>query len=135
MKKKRLLTRSALSQPSNLGSSETTREAPLHQSFYFDYYFDHCKPEHIKSNDSTFLEWFIGFCEGDGSFITSKEKGYFIINQKDIKLLYKIRTSLGFGCVFSYIQNDQTYGRYVVQSRKHCERLAHLFGFSVIKNK
>lgn len=56
-----------------LDSSETTREAPLNKSFCFNAYFTYFKPEHIKSNNYRFLEWFIGFSEGDGSFIVSNE--------------------------------------------------------------
>ena len=132
---KKISMRSALSQPSNLGSSETTREAPLYQAFSFDYYFEHYKPQHIKSKNSTFLEWFIGFSEGDGSFIVSKQRCYFIINQKDIKLLYNIRTSLGFGQVITYSQNNRTYGRYVVQDQKNCKRLTHIFNGNLVLKK
>jgi hypothetical protein len=42
----------------------------------------------------------------------------FIINQKEIALLYNIRTRLGFGKVTIYHQNGVKYGRYHVQSRK-----------------
>lgn len=59
MKKK--LKRSAISQPSNIGSSETTREAPLSNQLNFNYYFKNFKPKHIKINDHSFLEWFVGF--------------------------------------------------------------------------
>lgn len=113
MKKK--LKRSAISQPPNIGSSETTREAPLNKNFNFDYYFNNFKPKHIKPNDYLFLEWFIGFSEGDGSFTISNKRCYFSINQKDIKILYKIKKNLGFGQVFKYTQNNKTYGRYIVQ--------------------
>lgn len=129
---KKILTRSALSQPSNLGFSETTREAPLDKVFSFDNYFNHFKPQHIKLNNPLFLEWFIGFSEGDGSFIVSKKRCYFMINQKDIKVLYKIRTSLGFGRVIQYFQNNQKYGRYVVQDQTNCMRLAHIFNGNLV---
>ena len=110
MKKK--LLRLAISQSVYLGSSETTREAPLNLSksfcdkvaFFeeesFDAYFTTFKPEHIKSINTQFLEWFIGFSEGDGSFIVSNERCYFMINQKDLKILYKMKAILGFGQVF-----------------------------------
>jgi len=130
MKKKR----SAISQPSTIGSSETTREAPLHlnKNFFFDNYFKNFKPEHIKSNDSLFLQWFIGFTEGDGSFIVSNRRCYFIINQKDIKILYKIKNNLGFGQVFKYTQNKKIYGRYIVEDQKNCERIAHIFNGNLV---
>lgn len=130
MKKK--LKRSAISQPSNIGSSETTREAPLNKEFHFDYYFNNFKPKHIKLNNCLFLEWFIGFSEGDGSFTLSNKRCYFSINQKDIKLLYKIKNNLGFGKVLKYTQNKKTYGRYIVQDQKNCQRLAHIFNGNLV---
>lgn len=122
-------------QPSNLVSSETTREAPLDNSFYFNYYFNNFKPQHIKLNNSKFLEWFIGFSEGDGSFIISNKRCFFCINQKDIKILYKIKANLGFGQVLKYIQNNKIYGRYIVQDKKNCKRLAHIFNGNLVLNK
>ena len=89
MKKK--LKRSVINQPSNIVSSETTREASLEKNFNFDYYYKYFKPQHIKQIDRNFLEWFIGFSEGDGSFVVTNNRCYFFINQKDIKLLYKIK--------------------------------------------
>ena len=51
------------------GSSETTREA-----FCFDLYFRY-KPQHKKKTQIRFLEWFIGFSEGDCTFHTWLDKG------------------------------------------------------------
>jgi hypothetical protein len=60
-------------QPSNLGSSET-REAPLFKKSQFDFslYFQNAQPDHIKITDVKFLQWFIGFSEGDGSLLFLK---------------------------------------------------------------
>nr|QWL15258.1 hypothetical protein [Ulva rigida] len=124
--------RSTISQPSNIGSSETTREAPLNKNFFFDNYFKNFKPEHIKLNDSLFLQWFIGFVEGDGSFIVSNTRCFFVINQKDIQILYKIKKNLGFGQVLKYTQNKQIYGRYIVQDQKNCKRIAHIFNGNLL---
>ena len=121
-------------QPSNLGSSETTREAPL-IDFDFHLYFQTAQPTHIKIKDSQFLQWFIGFSEGDGSFIVSKNQCSFVINQKEIALLYNIRTRLGFGKVTLYTQNGLTYGRYHVQCKKNCVRLAYLFAGNLVLKK
>jgi hypothetical protein len=57
---------------SNLGSSETTHEAPLFKKSQFDFslYFQNAQPDHIKITDVKFLQWFIGFSEGDGSIIS-----------------------------------------------------------------
>lgn len=42
------------------------------------------------------LTWFIGFSEGDASwqFDEKSKRNYFIINQKDPKVLYKIKKIL-----------------------------------------
>ena len=74
-------------QPSNLGSSETIREAP--QLIELSDYESFGKPDHIKKIDRSFLEWFIGFSEGDASFV--KDQLAFVINQKDPKLLFRIK--------------------------------------------
>ena len=75
-------------------SSETIRDI----TYNFDeYYF--LIPQHKKKINRQFLEWFIGFTEGDGSFIVSKNKVYFDITQSvsDIQVLYYIKKELGFG--------------------------------------
>ena len=59
-----------------IGSSETTRESPLSSSetekvsssFNFDDFLHNHLPEHKTGVDTDFLEWFIGFVEGDGTF-------------------------------------------------------------------
>lgn len=116
-------------QPSNLGSSETIREAP--QSIQLSYYRKLGKPKHIKSLDEPFLEWFIGFSEGEGSF--SQIKRAFVINQKDPKLLFRIKKKLGFGSV--YQTNDPGIWRYSVTGKKNCLRLYYLFNGNLALNK
>lgn len=122
-------------QPSALESSETLCEAPFYKAFNFDFYFEHFQPKHITTKNSSFLEWFVGFSEGDGSFITVEKRCFFMINQKDIKLLYKIRKFLGFGQVICYTQNNRKYGRFLVQDQKNCERLAFIFNGNLVLNK
>lgn len=50
------------------------------------------------------LSWFIGFSEGFDSWQVDivSNRNYFIITQKDSKVLYKIRNILGFGKVKKY---------------------------------
>lgn len=47
------------------------------------------------------LAWFLGFAEGDGSWMgfDNPPRNQFIINQKDPKVLYKVKKILGFGRV------------------------------------
>jgi proton-conducting membrane transporter/NADH-ubiquinone oxidoreductase (complex I) subunit 5/LAGLIDADG DNA endonuclease family protein len=76
-----------------LSSSETTREA-------------------FKLKKDLFKFWFIGFSEGDGSFIVNKD-GYleFKVTQSytNIKILYYIKKELGFGVVRIQDINNNTY--------------------------
>lgn len=116
-------------QPSNLGSSETIREAP--QSIQLNDYIKLGKPKHIKYLDKSFLEWFIGFSEGDGSFVQSKRA--FIINQKDPKLLFRIKKKLGFGSVFK--TDDSNIWRFSVTGKSNCLRLYYLFNGNLALKK
>lgn len=120
-----------------IGSSETTREA---LDFHFSEYTK-VKPSHIQKIDIAFLEWFIGFVEGDGSFIVGTSTGKkrktisFCINQKDSKLMYKIKKKLGFGIVTTFVQNNETYHRYAVYTIQNIIRLIHLFNGNLLLNK
>ena len=123
---------SCVKQPLNLGSSETTREASL---LNFSDYQTFGKPEQISRNDSDFWAWFIGFCEGDGSFIQTKNRVILIINQADPQLLHKIRTKLGFGNILKYTESGRVYHRFSVSSRDNVLRLIHLFNGNIILDK
>lgn len=110
----------------HLGSSETIRET----SFNFNLY-NNIKPLHKNKINTSFLEWFIGFSEGDGSFVISGNRLFFIINQKEIKILNLIRTHLGFGKVSIY----NGYGRYVVADKKGVDRLVSIFNGNLLLDK
>ena len=63
-----------------------------------------------------FLYWFIGFTEGDGSFVKSSRNilNFNIVQVKaNVEILYKIQKYLGFGQVLK--QNERVY-RYIVQN-------------------
>lgn len=80
----------------NSGTSETACDI----TFNFNNYLN-LKPLHKKKLDQRFLEWFIGFTEGKGSFIILKNKVYFGITQNldNLQVLYEIKKQLGFGKV------------------------------------
>ena len=60
----------------------------------------------------------------------------FEITQKDPKIIYKIRTLLGFGKVESITKkNGQVYFRYFTSKREHILRLTSLFNGNLILNK
>lgn len=94
------------------------------------------KVQHIPVYDQTFLEWFVGFTEGDGSFIicNNKKRLIFTITQKDPSFLYKLRTTLGFGSIL----NDNKFKeikRYSVSHRSQIRILIHIFNGNLLLNK
>ena len=110
------------------GSSETIRKTTFNFSNYRSRLVSHKRAGNIKT---TFLEWFVGFSEGDGSFTVSGTRLFFIINQKEEGILHRIRTELGFGKVSHY----KTYSRFIVADRDNIERLIHLFNGNLVLNK
>ena len=118
-------------QPLNIGSSETIREASQQTRFDFEQYEKFGHPSHLKELDFPFLEWFIGFSEGDGSFDLSRLA--FVINQKDPKLLFRIKKKLGFGQV--YETSISGIWRYNVTGQTNSLRLYYLFNGNFVLNK
>lgn len=110
-------------------SSETVRE----KTFNFKNY-EKFKPSHKHKIDEEFLIWFIGFVEGDGSFIVSKNKVYFDVTQKlqDIKVLYNIKTNLGFGQVLKRPEIERNVGVYYVTGKENFLRLVHIFNGNLV---
>jgi hypothetical protein len=111
--------------------SETIRET----TFQFGL-FKKNLPKHKKKINSAFLEWFIGFSEGDGSFIVSHPKTevtrlFFTLVQEDAKILNKIRSTLGFGSV----QSHGKHFRYSVTDAEGIDRLIHLFNGNLVLKK
>lgn len=107
---------------------------PTSNSDYFDFSeYTRIKPLHKSSIDPVFLTWFIGFVEGDGSFGISitENKLSFVINQADLGLMNQIRTKLGFGKVFTFIENDRTYARYSVTDKQGFLRLIAIFNGNI----
>lgn len=108
------------------GSSETLRET----TFNFSEYRKNLV-SHKKIIDQSFLEWFVGFSEGDGSFIVSGSRLFFIINQKEEKILHLVRSNLGFGKVSCY----NNFYRYIVADKKNIDRLLVLFNGNLVLQK
>jgi hypothetical protein len=96
------------------GSSETTRET-------------------IKLNDN-FRWWFIGFTEGDGSFILGKN-GYleFKVTQSsiDAQILFYIKKELGFGSVSVQDKINNTH-QFRVRDKKHLLKLIQIFNGNLL---
>jgi hypothetical protein len=99
---------------SNRSSSETTCEV-------------------FKLKDDKFKLWFIGFVEGDGSFIINKD-GYleFKITQssKDAQILFMIKKELGFGVVRvqDFVRNTHCYR---VRDKNNILKLISIFNGNI----
>ena len=109
-----------------IGSSETIRKT----TFNFTNVPQRIVP-HKNFIKNSFLEWFIGFSEGDGSFIVSNKRLFFIINQKQEKILNYIRANLGFGKVSRYL----SYSRYIVADRNCVDKLISIFNGNLVLYK
>ena len=76
--------------------------------------------------------WFVGFVEGDGSFIKAKRGDLsFVITQdtRDIQVLYMIQEILGFGKV---VKQGKTTSRFVVQDKVGLRLLCLLFNGNLV---
>lgn len=108
-----------------------TSEAACDITFMFNNYLNQ-KVSHKKINKK-FLEWFIGFTEGKGSFIVLNNKVYFDINVsiKDIQVIYYIKKELGFGKVMiKNSDSNNSIGRTVsfyLTSEENFSRLVSIF--------
>lgn len=134
-------------QENMVGSSETIRKTPdfylfshlvADQKVYtkpFDWsQIQPHMPQHLHKYSPQFLEWFVGFSEGDGSFFSSGDRLFFTITQKDPALLYKLRTQLGFGVICNDTQNPEIK-RFTVTDRKWIRVLIHIFNGNLLLRK
>ena len=84
------------------------------------------------SPSSNFLSWFVGFTEGEGSFIVNNRGDLsFVVVQStsDIKVLCYIQETLDFGKVIT--QSVKT-SRYVIQNKREIEIIIALFNGNII---
>lgn len=119
-------------------SSETKCKTSFN-FFAFHTIYSHFYPNRQPISNH-WLEWFIGFSEGDGSILTnirSKEKRTelsFVITQKEKEILIHIQEILGFGSILHVVKGN--HYRYTVQDNKNILILCNLFnGNLVIKNR
>lgn len=109
----------------NNGTSETACDI----TFQFNNYLNQ-KALHKKKLNKKFLEWFIGFTEGNGSFVVLNNKVYFDIslNIDNIQVLYYIKKELGFGKVLIKKEDSiPVKGIFYVTSKDNFYRLITLF--------
>jgi LAGLIDADG endonuclease len=106
----------------NVSTSETIRKMSVMNKIVL--------PKHPK----WFLEWFIGFSEGNGNFSVDSvnKRLFFQIRQLDPKVLYLIKSYFGFGHV--YLAADGYYS-YVVSAQKDILTLINVFNGALVLNK
>ena len=97
----------------------------------FDLFYKKYKilyPDNKISKD--WLNWFIGFTEGDGSFIVDKRNNLqLVITQKDIKVLEMIKDTLKFGRV---IKQGKLIYRFIVEQKLLIELIILIFNGNMI---
>jgi hypothetical protein len=101
---------------SSVSSSETTRE--MSTSKY----------------PIWFVDWFVGFVEGDGSFSCDRnaKRLYLQVRQKDPQILYFIKDYFGFGSV---VVNQDGYYSYTVSGKAHILVLINLLNGKLVLTK
>lgn len=116
---------------SNVGTSEIACEI----TFKFDEYLK-LKPKHKLNINQQFLEWFIGFTEGNGSFVILKNKVYFDITQnlQDIQVLYYIKKELGFGKILIRDEPHRNVGVFYVTKEENFNKLITIFNGNICSN-
>jgi hypothetical protein len=107
--------------------SETTRET----SFNFDDYRK-ISGKNTDEISNDWLTWFIGFSEGDGAFLTGKDKRLiFVLTQKETAILNHVHETLGIGRVRTY----GPFSRYRVDDKKGILILIALFNGNLVLDK
>jgi len=84
--------------------------------------------------NSSFLEWLIGFAEGDGSFVVNKRGDLaFVITQSsdDIGVLNYIKDNLNVGSVIVQSKSQRTH-RFIVQDAKSLGLICRLFNGNMV---
>lgn len=104
--------------------------------FNFNKFNEEYKKQYPNNNlpSKEFLEWFIGFFEGDGSFLIAKRGDLSIIitqSDKDIDVLNYIKDNLNFGNIIIQSKKDKTY-RWVVNKQSDFKLLIHLFNGNIV---
>lgn len=101
------------------------------ESFYYE--FKEYYPK-LELPNKRFLEWFIGFSEGEGSFIIAKRGDLsFVIIQSslDVEVLNYIRNNLGFGKVIKQSVKQNTH-RFIIQDIKNLYLICLLFNGNMV---
>lgn len=88
----------------------------------------------LKEPNPKFLQWFIGFSEGEGSFTVAKRGDLsFVITQStvDVQSLNYIKDKLGFGKVIKQSVKQNTH-RFIVQDVKNIYLICLIFNGNMV---
>jgi len=111
-------------------SSETTRATSFNLTAYRD--CEASPGKNIKEVSDEWLTWFIGFSEGDGAFLTGKNRSLrFVLTQKEIAILNHIQSTLSIGRVRTY----GSFSRYLVDDKNGIYILTNLFNGNLVLDK
>jgi hypothetical protein len=119
-------------EPNKLFSSSSVRQSPFDFKLFYSK-FSEFYPGLIPPTPG-FLEWFIGFSEGEGCFTVAKRGDFtFVITQSsvDVQVLTYIQQNLGFGTVGVASAKLKTH-RYLVQDRTNITLLCLLFNGNMV---
>lgn len=104
------------------------------KDFNFNAFSKYMKKSNLSVPDYNFLTWFVGFTEGDGSFVMIKRDKAQIFNVTqsihDKQVLYKIQSKLGFGTVLE--EPRGAMARFIVQDKVNLMRIALLFNGNLV---
>ena len=95
-------------------------------------YDQDCSSETIRKKsffDSDWLNWFIGFVEGDGALLYYNNQPRFVLTQKEGKILHEIQSILNMGAVKYYPNN---YYRLIITKHNDIIKLINIFNGSFI---
>ena len=106
------------------------------RKFNFTQFYNRFKEyyPYLKKTNPKFLQWFIGFSEGEGSFILAKRGDLsFVIPQStfDIQSLNYIKDNLGFGKVIKQSVKQNTH-RFIVQDVKNIYLICLIFNGNMV---
>uniref|UniRef100_UPI0028E0A2EF hypothetical protein n=1 Tax=Perenniporia fraxinea TaxID=1350006 RepID=UPI0028E0A2EF len=109
----------------NTSSSETTCEISCKNFNHFSKLYSELG--FSSSISEAWLQWFLGFAEGDGAIVSYKGRPRFVLTQKEESILNHVQNTLGFGTVRKIDTGGTVFYRYIVEDFKGVLLLALIF--------
>ena len=96
----------------------------------------------MRIPDSDWCKWFVGFVDGEGSFIIKRNRGQWVsaefrINMRadDKPILKEIQEELGFGKLYRNVSRKNPHCEFRVSHRKQCLHLLKIFDQFPLKSR